>query len=284
MTAFQGPQFDVGRLIEIDEGLQADRTPVQARLGDLIQTTNLILQVRRGDLLVEWHGRSWRAVEGDLVVLPYAEPVRLRRLHTATPFLASVVPVPVAVIETFERSHRDLVAALFDRADVYRLVVPMSTDVETAWSLLLAAVQDRQASAIVDHLIHYVLLRLVVEGVLPAFPGLRRLPLAQRVQQVLGESPEHPWRAPDVAERLGLSEASLRRNLARSGASFRSLLDEVRMTEALNLLMTSDNRIQDVAAAVGYACGSRFTARFKARYGLTPRMLRSVRSEQILAL
>lgn len=248
------------------------------------QLSDAMLCVTAGEMLIEWRGHSWRARQGDLVMLPFGDPIRINCLPTARGFDAATVHVPAALVESFEKSYRDLITTLFDRVDAFRLVVPMSTDVRAAWSRLWDAHLGNQADVIVGHLIQHVMLRLVIEGVVPPFNGLHRVPLARRVQRILATRPERALRVAEVAKQLKMTEPTLRRQLARYGASFRAILDDVRMSGALENLMSTDLPIRHVAAAAGYHCASRFTARFKSRYGLTPLMLRSVRADQIMML
>ena len=74
----------------------------------------------------------------------------------------------------------------------------------------------------------------------------------------------------DVAQRLGMSEATLRRRLANEGASFRELLGNIKMMRALTLLQTSPLGVAQVAYAVGYESPARFAAKFRAHFGCTP--------------
>ena len=78
------------------------------------------------------------------------------------------------------------------------------------------------------------------------------------------------WQIADVAQRLGMSEATLRRRLAHEGTSFRKLLNSVKMMRALTLLQTSPLGVAQVAYAVGYESPARFAARFRAHFGCTP--------------
>ncbi len=59
------------------------------------------------------------------------------------------------------------------------------------------------------------------------------------------------------------------RKLAAEGRSFRQLLAQVRLSHALNLLQQGLTPLE-VALACGYDSPSRFAARFKQEFGLTP--------------
>lgn len=96
----------------------------------------------------------------------------------------------------------------------------------------------------------------------------------ERVRTLISAAPADPWTAGDVAHRLNMSETSLRRLLRGEGTGFRALLDDVRMSSALAMIQGSTAPLQVIAAQCGYASPSRFSARFKARFGASPSDLR----------
>lgn len=83
------------------------------------------------------------------------------------------------------------------------------------------------------------------------------------------------WSSAMLAQRLNCSEAALRRRLARQDTNFRTLLTDVRMMRALTLLQVTQWPVAQIAGAVGYDCPSRFSARFKERFGCVPSAVRS---------
>lgn len=72
-----------------------------------------------------------------------------------------------------------------------------------------------------------------------------------------------------VARRLGMSTATLRRRLSESGTSFRVLLDDVQRGAAATLLMT-DKPLDDVAAELGYSDVRSFRRVCRRWLGTTP--------------
>lgn len=101
--------------------------------------------------------------------------------------------------------------------------------------------------------------------------------LHRRVYELLLLDPSHDWQAREVSARLGVGESSLRRLLAAEGSGFRELLEEARLVSALALLQETFWPVSQVAATVGYRSASRFSARFRARFGVTPAALRQTR-------
>ena len=98
--------------------------------------------------------------------------------------------------------------------------------------------------------------------------------LTMRLRKLLAPRLSHAWTAPEAARELSLSEASLRRILAREGNSFSGLLREARLEFALTLVQASELPIETIAMEVGYDSASRFSGRFRERFGVTPSQLR----------
>lgn len=80
-----------------------------------------------------------------------------------------------------------------------------------------------------------------------------------------------------ICEQLAMSESTLRRKLKLEGTSVQMIKDQARLGLALHLLQTSRNSIGVVADKCGYQSQSRFTERFKKRFGLTPSELRKTK-------
>ncbi len=96
----------------------------------------------------------------------------------------------------------------------------------------------------------------------------------RKVRLMIGAAPGKKWLAKDLAQSLAMSEATFRRRLAESGQSFNDILIDVRMTMALTLLQVTDRPVADIACQVGYESASRFSVRFKKRFGFSPLAVR----------
>jgi AraC-like DNA-binding protein len=98
--------------------------------------------------------------------------------------------------------------------------------------------------------------------------------LTDRVSTLIASDPGHPWTLQAVASRLIVSEATLRRTLSDKGTGFTELLIDARMSAALSLLQSTDYPVDRIALEVGYASPSRFSVRFRARFGFAPTAIR----------
>lgn len=131
--------------------------------------------------------------------------------------------------------------------------------------------------ALLRHRIDELLEALAWSGFVPRASGGQAL--VDRVRILLASAPGDDWHAGDVAARLAMSPATLRRKLAAEGAGFRRVLDEVRLGHALALVQGSRQPLKWVALSCGYQSASRFAERFRERFGCLPSELRGNASD-----
>jgi len=74
----------------------------------------------------------------------------------------------------------------------------------------------------------------------------------------------------EIAERLHMSESSLRRRLLEEETSFQVLKDEVRCALAMQLLVDPEAKLGDIAERLGFTEQSSFGRSFRQWTGLTP--------------
>lgn len=78
-----------------------------------------------------------------------------------------------------------------------------------------------------------------------------------------------------VADALGQSASTLRRNLLREDTSFQSILDAVRRQRAMSLLRQTELTLEDISSALGFSAPSVFSRAFKGWTGLSPSAYRA---------
>ncbi|NWB99628.1 helix-turn-helix transcriptional regulator [Pseudomonas gingeri] len=117
-----------------------------------------------------------------------------------------------------------------------------------------------------------LLLALNERGII--FPRPSAAGLGERLKHLLGMAPEKYWTAAKAGRELAVSEATLRRRLAEEGVNFSHLLTEIRMHHAMMLLQTTNFSVSQIADACGYRALSRFSMRFKSRFGFSPSNIR----------
>ncbi|AZZ91230.1 helix-turn-helix domain-containing protein [Hahella sp. KA22] len=103
----------------------------------------------------------------------------------------------------------------------------------------------------------------------------------RKVSEILMQEPAKDWSLLEISRSLAVSESTLRRRLQSENAGFRDLLESVRLGMGLHLAQTTLLPIAHIADQCGYQSQSRFTERFKQRFGMTPSELRQTRLEEL---
>ncbi|MBP1861153.1 helix-turn-helix transcriptional regulator [Rhizobium herbae] len=134
------------------------------------------------------------------------------------------------------------------------------------------ATPDSVPEAIAVHRVKELLIWLDLSG--GRFTSPRPGGFAPRVRALLMSEPAEDWSGAGLCGTLGVSEATLRRKLSAEGWSFQSLLADVRMSVAMQLLQSTNLSVLHIAQEVGYESQSRFALRFRARFGFAPSAIR----------
>ncbi|WP_052878074.1 helix-turn-helix transcriptional regulator [Chromobacterium subtsugae] len=248
---------------------------VRARLPQRIRRVPVCLpalcRVRHG-LKRIWLGeREMSAGPAQLVLLPAGSELDIANLPGPAGYLADVVSLPPALLARFCERHGSLL--LRQRAG-HELCLDIGEPGHRAWQLLMDSLRGDTPPEMREHHAEGVLLALALAGQAGPLLQAPAAPVAQRIRQLLMLDPAAPWSVETAARRLNLGASTLRRRLAEEDSGFQRLLEDVRMGQALQNLQTGAKPIADIAAASGYASPSRFAARFRQRYGLSPSELR----------
>ncbi len=155
----------------------------------------------------------------------------------------------------------------------------LGADFHETYRRALASLDPREGppARIATHRLEEVLLWLQERGFRFESPDATSSSIGRRVRRLLATDPSADWAMPHVADGMATSVPTLRRKLARENLNFRDLVQDVRMSHALALLQNTDTPVLQVALASGYDSPSRFTARFRARYGYLPTDVRGER-------
>lgn len=117
-----------------------------------------------------------------------------------------------------------------------------------------------------------LLLALAERGYVYPRPLIQQI--GERLKCLLGSAPQQRWTTASAAQELAMSEATLRRRLAAENLRFETLLLDIRMHHAMALLQTTAWSIPQIAEASGYRASSRFSSRFRERFGCSPSQVR----------
>ena len=101
--------------------------------------------------------------------------------------------------------------------------------------------------------------------------------VSQKVFSIFSKKPSAEISSSSICDSLAMSESTLRRKLKAEGTSLQDIKDQTRMGFGLHLLQTTKKSISIIAQECGYQSQSRFTSRFKDRFGLTPSELRKTK-------
>ena len=166
---------------------------------------------------------------------------------------------PIDLIEKFQNLY-----AITDQIrNTTGFCLPQNPELIYCWEQLKTSISRGFSTQIQEHLAMGVLLSLGVH----------------HVNCLLLSEPGTKWTANKVARYLYISVSTLHRRLASEGVSFQSILDDVRLNNALSAIQTTVKPISEIARENGYKCPSRFTERFHHRFKITPRELRKASRE-----
>ena len=104
--------------------------------------------------------------------------------------------------------------------------------------------------------------------------------LASRVRKTLRTLPMAGWPTADqMAARLHVAEATMRRRLKQEGYTYQSIKDDLRRDIAIGELQGTARTIADIASAVGFAEPSAFHRAFRKWTGMRPTDYRPARAD-----
>ncbi|EAC1115730.1 AraC family transcriptional regulator [Salmonella enterica subsp. enterica serovar Java] len=229
-----------------------------------------LCRVRQGRKVIEWQGRTETADPTQLIVFPAGYEFHIENIPVSGRYLAEFISIPLSAIKM---SHK-YSPSVTEKSEATRFCSNLTKELEYCWEQLKVALGMELAPQLVEHIASGLILMLRHTGygnVLLNIPGTS---LASRCQDLIILSPAFHWTATDMAGHLHMSVSTFYRHLAAEGETFQTILNDVRLGNALNALQTTDKSVSEIARDNGYQCPSRFTASFKRRYQITPRELR----------
>ncbi|WP_150119165.1 AraC family transcriptional regulator [Massilia sp. NR 4-1] len=229
-----------------------------------------LLLVRSGTLTLDI-GATQQLLDAPLTLLAVAQHTRADVRKTPggeeRVFRSTFLALPPEVILEFYKQYESETARSSPLSSTQRL----DLDTQLADTLdycvrgmLAAQVSDREQR----HRLIGLLLALAERGCV--FPRPSVLQIGDRLKGLLSPAPQRRWTTAMAAHELAMSEATLRRRLASENLRFETLLLDIRMHHAMTLLQTTAWSIPQIAEASGYQASSRFSSRFRERFGCPP--------------
>lgn len=151
-------------------------------------------------------------------------------------------------------------------------VLPAQTALNQAFAHAEQGLADQLPEVLLRHRVAELLAAMTLAGFRPRLD--RALSARERVRLLLAAHPARSWRVEDVARQFAVSPATLRRHLAAESTNFRGILEEVRLSHGLAQVQGTTRPLKLIAADCGYASPSRFSTRFRERFGTAPSTLR----------
>jgi AraC-like DNA-binding protein len=250
----------------------------------LTTTVPMIICVRRGRKVMRSPGAVFELEAGEAIAVAQGHVFDFENIPAEDgDYEARWLTIEPAVVAAFAEPGKEMALGLAGDAPVARAVQParllgrMGPGLSAAFETAVLALQDdgELPDAVVRHRVGELL------AWLGAFGARFSLALpdswAARIRRLAGPQPGRDWTGPEVAARLGVSEATLRRRLQEEGSGLRDVLTDIRMMHALQLLQSSTLPVSAIAASAGFESQSRFAIRFRSRFGFPPTAVRGKR-------
>ncbi|OLQ92232.1 hypothetical protein BIY21_12285 [Vibrio ponticus] len=171
--------------------------------------------------------------------------------------------------------------SLLSRKKKQTLVVSENDEIREIF-LLTSAIQttpfDLQTKVLaLKHHVFSLLLTLHIYGhdISVLFQQPQHLTTSERLAKLIMDAPRENWTLAYAAKRLFTSSSTLRRNLAREGNSFSTILTDVRLGIALNQLTFTNHTIFKVGELSGFNSAPYFCTSFKKKFAMTPQEFRT---------
>lgn len=243
------------------------------RFSKVVVDSPALILVRHGTKSLRSCGQRWTLEDGDAIAIAAGQSFDVsNRLSTTGLYEARWLVWDRAVIEQFaptSPAEQPLTGA--------KVLKQVSAELAAALERAVVAVADPSGvpDEVARHRLAELLVWLSLAGV--RFAAQRAATIASELRTLFGASTAQAWTVPQVADRLSISEATLRRRLSAEGTRFGDLLADVRMSRAMTLLQSTDQPVAHIALTVGYESASRFAIRFRERFGFAPTAIRGHR-------
>ncbi|MBB5576572.1 MULTISPECIES: helix-turn-helix domain-containing protein [Rhizobium] len=238
----------------------------------LVNTNPLLIQVQSGTKIVTANDKPLRLDAGAYGLLPDYQPLTMENIPKAPQQYQTIaLSVPRQLFEdAYARMGSVAVPSM-------PLPARSSNMPDEAAALFEYCCQPGNLTRLPSAIARARLMELITWFALcGAVLGQSSSPrLEDRLRQMIETDPAFDWTLRHAAHAFNMSEATLRRKLAAENTSFSEILSDTRMNRALGLVQTTALSMAQVALEVGYHSPSQFAARFKERFGVSPRHVRN---------
>ena len=231
----------------------------------------MLIFIERGEKLLRWPGGEQRYETRSAIAIPAGASLDVINCPDGTGlYQARFVVFDAALVQDHASRHRD--------QPIVRRPCAILQNANALQCAIAAAVSAIGDAALPERIAHHRAAELLLwiglacgrfeEAVSPS--------AMVRVRRLIGSDLGADWRSDAIATQLAMSEPTLRRKLAAEGTSLSEIIADMRLSQGLALLQSTKQSVTEIAAEVGYATPSHFTARFQRRFGFAPSAVRSV--------
>lgn len=236
--------------------------------------------VLRGTKVMQLANNNYISGSGSLLFIAPHEAILMQHITDEVGFESVIVTFPNQVIEAFNTRYAELLKTASDLN--HTSPIEPSTELHQAWQKVIRALTRKEHPELIRHDFEGFLLRLAILGYRVTFHQYDKTfaqRVTERISRHFGTSPT----LTDVAKSLFISESTLLRRLKSEGQNYRQLKEDVHLSMAMDRVQANQVSINEIACLAGYSSTSRFIARFKHRFGLTPGALRKLLSPKVNA-
>ncbi|TGJ98471.1 AraC family transcriptional regulator [Leptospira langatensis] len=260
------------RAIQSREGVGLAATVIQKSelyLARIVADLPTLVFVRKGTKTLKGNENEFVIREGEAVAIAGGQAFDVVNRPSGDEFQSAWIAFHPNVIQNYKPIRDDL-----ENIESAFVFSPLGEGFTDAFRLATESITTRMniSEQIAAHRVTEILLWMGEFGKKFKVPSSETV--SQKVRNLLSSTPARDWQAIDIADRLEISEATLRRRLAGENVSFSEILIDVRMSFALSLLQATDRSIGEIAKEAGYDSASRFAVRFRDRFGYSPTVLR----------
>lgn len=231
-------------------------------LKNLLITAPTIMWVQKGKKYLDWQDRSLVLDSSNWLIIPAGQYVTFTNLPVGEYFNSLCISFFMPPPEESQPTS--------DSTDYIKPKFTFSNELASLFRLLTTKQFHDYSQKTQRHLITGFYEQLASESALRLLFPKSSETLTDRVTRYLSLAPGADHQLEIVAQHFSMSRATLHRKLKMEGSSFRTLLIQVRMGHAVNMLQDGQS-VTDVALAMGYQSTERFSARFRQKFGLTPK-------------
>lgn len=242
-------------------------------LSQVIIDHPMLVLIQHGTKIVQYQNKSITVSAGQAIVISAGQALNIRNcIADSQGYEAVCITWDEKLIQSFFEQLSEMQRHMLRPIKVQPIINNVNEFNVAIERVTKCIGQSDIPTSVIRHMLVELLIWLAHQGYYFATPATRSI--TSKVRHLISSSMSSDWHTADVANQLAMSEATLRRHLAKEGEHFLGILSDVRMCHALSMLQCTSMPITQIALEVGYESASRFTARFKNRFGFLPKQIR----------